>query len=200
MDLIQPLNVGIFLYDEVEVLDFAGPYEVFSTTMRNKENLFNVKTISENGNAIYARHGLKVLPDLSLQEANNLDILIIPGGCGVDEIENFNKEVFQWIKIQKRKLKILASVCTGAFLLAESGLLNGRKATTHWMDIQRLQNDYPQIEVLRHVRFVDEGDIITAAGISAGIDMSLFIVAKLFGYSIAANTAKRMEYAIDFKI
>lgn len=191
------MKVGIFLYNEVEVLDFAGPYEVFSTAVSNGVHLFEVVTISESGGIICTHKGLKVLTDLCIDEASDLDILIIPGGYGIDNNEIKNIRLLQWLRLQKNRVKILASVCTGAFLLAEAGLLNHRKATTHRMDIQRLQDEYTHIDVLNDVRFVDEGDIITAAGISAGIDMSLYIVATLFDPDIAANTAKRMEYSFN---
>jgi len=191
---MRKTKLGIFLYNEVEVLDFAGPYEVFSTTVSNGVHLFEVVTISESGGIISTHKGLKVLTDFSIDEVSDLDILIIPGGYGIDNNEIKNIRLLQWLRLQKDRVKILASVCTGAFLLAEAGLLTHRKATTHWMDTERLQQEYHSIEVQKDIRFVDEGDIITAAGISAGIDMSLHIVAKLHGHSIAATTAKRMEY------
>ena len=109
-----------------------------------------------------------------------------------------NKVVLDWIIEQYKKVKYLASVCTGALLLAECGILNNKKATTHWMDIYRLEHDYPKIEVIRNTKFVDEGNIFTSGGISAGINMSFHIVSRLFGVEVAKNTAKRMEYDIDF--
>lgn len=197
--MTKMINVGILLFNEVEVLDFAGPFEVFSIAQRGNEKLFNVITISENGEIIRARNGLKIQPDTSFNHELNLDILIIPGGYGAEEIEIKNKKVINWIKSQKEKVKIIASVCTGAFLLAESGLLDNKKATAHWMDISRLENDYPKINVIKNTRFVDESDIITSGGISSGINMSLHIITKLFGLQIAEITAKRMEYDIDIE-
>jgi transcriptional regulator GlxA family with amidase domain len=181
----KKIKVGIFLFNEVEVLDFAGPFEVFSLTSKNNEKLFEVLTIGETGELISARNGLKVLPMANFKDKLNLDILIIPGGYGAEEIEIKNQNTINWIKEQKDKVKILASVCTGAFLLAESGILDNKSATTHWMDIDRLENEYPKIRVIKNLKFVDEGN------------MSFHIIKRLFGVEIAKSTAKRMEYDIE---
>lgn len=191
------IKVGIYVFNEVEVLDFAGPFEVFSLTKNGDKQLFEVVVIGETNEPISARNGLKILPAATFNDNLSLDILIIPGGYGAEEIEIKNKIVIDWINAQQNKVKILASVCTGALLLAECGILNYKKATTHWMDIDRLEHDYPKIEVVRNIKFVDEGKIITSGGISAGIDMSFHIVRRLFGTEIAKNTAKRMEYNIE---
>lgn len=181
----------------MEVLDFAGPFEVFSLTEQNKKKLFNVITISEKNELLSARNGLKVHSDYQFDNHPELDILIIPGGYGAEHIEIKNQLLLSWIKEQKPNLQILASVCTGALLLAECGLLDGKKATTHWMDLDRLENEYPKVEVIRGVKYVDANEIVTSAGISAGINMSFHIVKRLSSLEIAADTAKRMEYDID---
>lgn len=197
--ITKMINVGILIFNEVEVLDFAGPFEVFSIATKDNEKLFKVITINEDGELIHARNGLKIQPDVSFNHEPDLDILIIPGGYGAEEIEIKNKKVINWIKVQKEKVKILASVCTGAFLLAESGVLDNKKATTHWMDISRLENEYPKINVIKDTRFVDESDVFTSGGISSGINMSFHIIKKLFGAQISEMTAKRMEYDIDIE-
>ncbi|MBY9082468.1 DJ-1/PfpI family protein [Paenibacillus sp. HN-1] len=125
-----------------------------------------------------------------------LFILIIPGGYGAEKIEIHNSAVIQWIQEQFTKVELLASVCTGAFLPAEAGLLEGKSATTHWMDIDRLASEYPDVKVLSNKRYVDEGRVITSGGISSGILMSLHVIRRLIGEEIALNTAKRMEYDI----
>lgn len=192
------LTVGIFIFNEVEVLDFAGPFEVFSLARNVKgEKLFHVVTIAERSEVIVARNGLKLLPMAVFDDNIAFDILIIAGGYGAEEIEIKNKAVLHWIKAQKEKVKVLASVCTGAFLLAECGLLNNRKATTHWLDVDKLSNDYPLIEVKRNIKYIDEEDIITSGGISAGINMSFYLIKKLYGIEVAKETAKRMEYEIE---
>ncbi len=191
------IKVGIFIFNEVEVLDFAGPFEVFSLVEKHKNKLFEVITIGQNEETISARNGLLVKPNVTFETCPKLDILIIPGGYGADQIEIKNETTLAWIKEQYPKVSLLASVCTGAFLLAECGLLRHKKATTHWMDTLLLAKKYPKISVLENVKFIEQGNIITAGGISAGINMSFYIVQKLFGKEIAAFTAKRMEYDIN---
>lgn len=191
------VKVGIFLFNEVEVLDFAGPFEVFSIASKDNQKLFQVDTIGETGELISARNGLKVLPKVRIEDCPPYDILIIPGGYGAEEIEIRNPVVIDWIKEQKGKVQILASVCTGAFLLAEAGILDHKRATSHWMDLDRLEKEYPKVNVVRDVKFMDEDAVITSGGISAGISMSFHIVKRLFGLEVAKSTAKRMEYDID---
>lgn len=189
-------SVGIFLFNEVEVLDFAGPFEVFSITKVHEEKPFTVYTVSQNGEMITARNGLKVKPDYSIEDLPPVDILIIPGGKGARENEVKNDIIINWVRQQMKEVKLMTSVCTGALLLAKAGLLEGLKATTHWASIQTFKKDFPNVEVMENVKFVDEGHIITSAGISAGINMSFHIVKNLLGVEIAEETAKNMEYDI----
>ncbi|EEL55731.1 ThiJ/PfpI domain protein [Bacillus cereus Rock4-2] len=190
-------SVGIFLFNEVEVLDFAGPFEVFSVTEVNEEKTFTVYTVSENGEMITARNGLKVQPDYSIENLPPVDILIIPGGLGARKYEMKNEIVIKWIRQQMKEVKLMTSVCTGALLLAKAGLLEGLKATTHWASIEKFKNEFQNVEVIENVKFVDEGHIITSAGISAGINMAFHIVKNLLGVHVAEDTAKRMEYDIS---
>lgn len=197
--MINKWSVGIFIFNEVEVLDFAGPFEVFSVTEVHEEKPFTVYTVSQNGEMITARNGLKVQPDYSIEDLPPVDILIIPGGKGVRENEVKNDIIINWVRQQMKEVKLMTSVCTGALLLAKAGLLEGLKATTHWASIQTFKKDYPNVEVMENVKFVDEGHIITSAGISAGINMSFHIVKNLLGVEIAEETAKSMEYDIDLQ-
>ncbi|WP_242275777.1 DJ-1/PfpI family protein [Bacillus cereus group sp. BfR-BA-01445] len=197
--MMNKWSVGIFLFNDVEVLDFAGPFEVFSVTEANEEKPFTVYTVSQNGEMITARNGLKVKPDYSIENLPPIDILIIPGGLGAREYEIKNEVVIKWIRQQMKEVKLMTSVCTGALLLAKAGLLEGVKATTHWASIQIFKKDFPNVEVIENVKFVDEGHIITSAGISAGINMSFHIVKNLLGVEIAEETAKSMEYDIDLQ-
>jgi transcriptional regulator GlxA family with amidase domain len=192
-------SVGIFLFNEVEVLDFAGPFEVFSVTEVNGEKPFTVYTVSENGEMITARNGLKVQSDYSIENLPPVDILIIPGGLGARKYEIKNEIVIKWIRQQMKEVKLMTSVCTGALLLAKAGLLEGLKATTHWASIEKFKNEFQNVEVIENVKFVDEGHIITSAGISAGINMAFHIVKNLLGVHVAEDTAKRMEYDISFQ-
>ncbi|MCD2367660.1 DJ-1/PfpI family protein [Bacillus sp. BS3(2021)] len=194
-------SVGLLLFDEVEVLDFAGPFEVFSVTAGTGgggERPFDVKTVSESGSEVKARNGLKVIPDFSIENAPRFDILIIPGGPGARNHEIHNQRVISWIKEASASAELLLSVCTGSLLLAEAGLLNGKSATTHWASYNRLEQEYPEVRVIREVKFVDEGHIVTSGGISAGINMSFHIVKRLLGEETALQTAKRMEYDSPF--
>lgn len=190
-------RVGIFLFDDVEVLDFAGPFEVFSVTeIENGQQPFVVETVSEKGDLVIATNGLKVQPDYSFDNVPRFDILIILGGLGAREREMNNDNAINWITNQMKTVQLMTSVCTGALLLAKAGLLNGKMATTHQASLERLKKEFPQVEVQREVKFVDEGNIITSGGISAGINMSFHIVKRLLGSEVAQNTAKIMEYEI----
>ncbi|PRY82721.1 DJ-1/PfpI family protein [Alkalibacterium olivapovliticus] len=188
-------TVGILLFDDVEVLDFAGPYEVLSVTEdENTDKLFNVVTISEKGQLIRARNGLKVEPDYHFDNHPELDIVVVPGGYGAREVESKNPVVVEWVKQQNDRVQKMTSVCTGSFILGEAGLLDGKSATTHWTALDRMEKAFPNVTVKRDVKFVDQGHLITSAGISAGIEMALHLVAVLYGKETAANTAKHMEY------
>jgi transcriptional regulator GlxA family with amidase domain len=193
-------TIGIYLYDNIEVLDFAGPFEVFSTAQRLRammsfdpgNRLFNVVTVAEKKEEIVARGGLQVKPMYGIEYHPNLDVLIIPGG--VIESEMNKAHIISWIVATAGRADIVASVCTGVFLLAKAGLLDGMTVTTHWQDIPELRESFPAITVKEGVRWVDENHILTSAGISAGIDMSLHLVDRLAGREHALKTAKQMDY------
>ncbi|SCW82045.1 DJ-1/PfpI family protein [Paenibacillus tianmuensis] len=199
-------SVGIFVFNDVEVLDFAGPFEVFSVTEYSDQDMdtpesnpFLVKLVSETGELIHACNGLKVQPDYSFDNAPHFDILVIPGGIGAREKEIYNEKVIQWISQRMGNVELMLSVCTGALLLAKAGLLNGKMATTHWASCDRLENEFPAVTVKRNVKFVDEGNIVTSGGISAGINMSFHVVKRLLGSEVARTTAKIMEYDITIE-
>lgn len=195
----KKINVGILIFNEVEVLDFAAPFEVFSITesVPDNEKIFNVFTVSETDQIISARNGLLVKPVYSFDSSPEIDVLIIPGGYGAEEIEIHNRVLLDWIKKMSLEVQVTASVCTGAFLLAEAGVISEHVVTTHWMDLSRLQAGYPKLKVVGNRKFVDQGNILTAAGISSGIELSLYLVKKFCGSSVAENTARRMEYSGD---
>ncbi len=193
------INVGIYIFNDVEVLDFAGPFEVFSTATRVKarsdaelQYLFNVFTIGEKMSPIYARGGLQVVPKYHIADHPEINLLIIPGGIVNDELKK--NHLISWIAASSDIADITASVCTGAFLLAKAGLLESKAATTHWEDINDFRSMFPGIEIKKDVRWVDEGRIVTAAGISAGIDMSLHIVSRVMDKDLAVRTARQMEF------
>ncbi len=189
-------KVGILIFNEVEVLDMAGPFEVFSLAEwgETREKIFKVYTIAKSKELIVARNGLKVQPDYDFEDAPDVDILIVPGGYGAEEVERYDKKTINWLQNKMKQVDIMASVCTGAFLLAEAGILDGKEATTHWMDLDRLEKEYPRVRVLRDEKYVDASPVITSGGISAGINMSFYIMGKLIGTDIVRKTARRMEY------
>jgi len=191
-------TVGILIFDDVEVLDFCGPFEVFSVARPDGEDsdesrLFNVVTIAEEDRIITCRGGLLVKPHTTIENHPPLDILVVPGGLGTRR-ERKNQRLLDWIVRQDQQTRLTTSVCTGAFLLAERGLLDHLHATTHWNSVEWMRNTYPTIEMVADARVVDEGHIITSAGISAGIDMSLHVVSRLYGVEAAEWTARQMEY------
>ncbi|MES2742728.1 MAG: DJ-1/PfpI family protein [Pseudomonadota bacterium] len=192
-------TIGIFVFDQVEVLDFAGPYEVFTCASRAMARLtphapapFKVVTIGCGAAMLRARAGLSVLPEASFGDAPALDVLIVPGG--VVEAELVKPEVIAWIGAMAGRCELVASVCTGALLLAQAGLLDGKHATTHWDDIDQLRSMFPRVNVDPGRRWIDQGQVVTSAGISAGIDMSLYLVERLAGRALALATARLMEY------
>jgi transcriptional regulator GlxA family with amidase domain len=192
------ITVAIYVFPDVEVLDFAGPYEVFTTASRvyqrrnpGADDLFRVLTVTAEDGLVRARAGLAVQADYRLEAHPAMDVLIIPGG--VVDAELVRPEVIRWIAEQTAHTRLTASVCTGAFLLAQAGLLDGRTVTTHWEDMAELRTRYPALTVKEDCRWVDEGEIVTSGGISAGIDMSLHLVARLAGRELAVATARQME-------
>lgn len=193
------MNIGIFVFPVVEILDFAGPYEVFTTAARMHARahpaaspLFKVFTIAERREALAARADFPVQPDFAINDHPPLDLLIVAGGV-VDQPLG-SRAVIDWIGAEATRCRIVASVCTGAFLLAEAGLLKGRRATTHWEDIPDLRARHPGISIIENTRWIDEGAIVTSAGISAGIDMSLHLVSRLADMELAIRTARQMEF------
>lgn len=178
-------TMAFYLQDGVEVLDFAGPMEVFAYAG------YKIFTVSKTKDPIISQGILKILPDYDLSDAPDADVLVFFGGNSGDAFAD--KELINWVK-NRKNVKYHFSVCTGAFMLAGSGILDGLKATTFHNSLDDLQQGFPKIDVLREVRFVDNGKVITTAGISAGIDGALHMVAKLQGFAQAKRVAYIMEY------
>jgi transcriptional regulator GlxA family with amidase domain len=198
-------KVAILMFDDVEVLDFAGPFEVFAVTAElNKGDSiqdsfaarpFTVFTVAENPGAVSARNGLSINPDCTISDCPLPDILIVPGGIGTRKLID-NSAVINWIETCSQTAELVLSVCTGSLLLAKAGLLEGLAATTHHKALELLRELAPNTTVIENQRFVDNGKIITSGGIAAGIDMSLYVVSKLLGKQQADRTAEYMEYKI----
>ncbi len=190
----RPRNVAILIFNEVEVLDFCGPFEVFSVTgRRDNSNPFNVYTVAEKEQPILARNRLSVNPSYTIQDCPGPDILVVPGGLGTRK-EMHNPILIDWIRSSSQKAELILSVCTGALLLAKAGLLEGLAATTHHGAIELLREVAPHTTIQANKRIIDNGRIIVSAGISAGIDMSLYVVSKLLGGEHGIETAQYMEY------
>lgn len=187
------MNIGIYIYDQAEVLDFSGPFEVFSVANRLANLGWNIWLVAEEKSLIEARGVFQVKPHYSIQNVPELDVLIVVGGVHSDELRK--TEVINWIRKTTEKTQITASVCTGAFLLPEAGLLDGLEVTTHWKNILDLQRNYPNLRVRKGIRWIEQGKLFTAAWISAGIEMSLELVSRLAGAELAERTARQMEYA-----
>jgi transcriptional regulator GlxA family with amidase domain len=196
-----PWNVGILIFDGVEVLDFAGPFEVFSRTRlvagldsrRSDDDApLRVFTVAQSGAEIVATGGLRVVPHHGLDNAPPIDLLVVPGGFGTRPLLESEK-VITWIADTAASAQRVTSVCTGALLLAKAGLLSGKRATTHWGAYDSLAEVDDTIEVDRGARFVEDG-VITSAGVAAGIDMAFAVVESLFGREVADDTARYIEY------
>lgn len=189
-------NVAIMIFDDVEILDFCGPYEVFGVSrdyQDAKTHLFNVYTIAEKDAPVITANGMSVNPAYTLENCPKPDILLIPGGNGTRREMN-NTHITGWVAELAPQTELVLSVCTGALILANAQLLEGLSATTYHTAFDLLQELEPNVTLKRGERFVDNGHVVTSAGISAGIDMSLYIVARLHGIEQARWTAAHMEY------
>lgn len=186
------MNIGIYIYDEAEVLDFSGPFEVFSTAKRFETKDWNIWLLSESASTVLARGHFPINAHYTIDDHPHLDLLVVVGG---DHTQEFTKpNVTEWIKRVDQASKITASVCTGAFFLAQAGLLDHLDVTTHWEDIPELSRAFPKLNVVKEKRWVVSGKYVTSGGISAGIDMSLGLVAKLHSQELAERVTLQMEY------
>ncbi|OGP90562.1 MAG: hypothetical protein A2157_07120 [Deltaproteobacteria bacterium RBG_16_47_11] len=194
-------NVGILIFNDVEVLDFAGPFEVFSRTRlvpglesrRSEESApFRVFTVAKTVTPVTATGGLQVIPEFTFSDAPPIDLLVVPGGLGTRPLLS-DQETLGWIKQVATKAKKVTSVCTGSLLLVKSDLLNNRRATTHWGALDILQSLNKSVQVERDRRVVDDG-IITSAGVASGIDMAFYVVETLYGREVADETARYIEF------
>jgi len=198
---MEKCNVGILIFKDVEVLDFAGPFEVFSRTRltpgvesrRSEESApFLVFTVAKDGAPVITTGGLKVIPEFTFNNAPPIDLLVLPGGLGTRPLLA-DQETLNWIRQIATKAKKVTSVCTGSLLLAKCDLLKNRRATTHWAILDLLQSLDKSVKVERDRRVVDDG-IITSAGVASGIDMAFYVVETLYGREVADDTARYIEF------
>jgi len=193
-------RVGIVLFENIEVLDFSGPFEVFSVTRLDEERRreepspFEVLLVAEKNDLVVTTGGMKVIPDHTFESCPKIDILVVPGGWGTRK-ELKNPTMLNWLRIRASEVETLTSVCTGSMLLGFAGLLDGHHATTHWRSLDWMRESFPSVTVAYDKHVVEDGRIITSAGISAGIDMALKVVERYCGEDIARATARHMEYS-----
>ncbi len=187
-------TVGIFVFPDVEVLDFCGPFEAFSVAGREiVPGSFRVLTVAEHAGPVLARNGLSVNPHHTFADAPPIDLLIVPGGMGTRPLMHV-PAVLEWIAHRAAQAELVLSVCTGALLLAKAGLLAGLEATTHHGALDLLRASAPETRVRDDARYVDNGRVVTSAGVAAGIDMSFHVIDRLLGRDAALATARHIEY------
>jgi transcriptional regulator GlxA family with amidase domain len=190
----QTRNVGIVLFDDVELLDYCGPCEVFAVAARDADPPpLAIFTAASRPGPVTPRSGPTVNPHYVFEQCPRCDLLVVPGGWGTRR-EMHNPVLIDWIRQRAGEAELVLSVCTGSLLLAKAGLLDGLEATTHHRALDLLRQTAPRTTVREGCRFVDNGKIVTSAGIAAGIDAALHVVARLLGLDHAENTARYMEY------
>ncbi|AJW42597.1 ThiJ/PfpI family protein [Rhodococcus sp. B7740] len=190
-------SIAIVLFDDVEVLDACGPFEVFSVANRVADRAgsarpFEVSLVGIDDRPVVARGGMRIGVDTTIDDPRAYDVVVIPGGV-IDAVEK-NARVLEWLQRTRPGAELVASVCTGAFVLAAAGLLDTRPVTTHWEDLEQLSARWPALVVHEAVRYIDHGDLATSAGISAGLDLALHLVARWAGADHALATASQMDY------
>ena len=188
----KTIVVGIVLYPDAEELDWAGPYEVFSMAALGQDQM-QVVTIAQSKDPVRCSKGLRVLPDHSFEDAPALDVVVVPGGAG-SRSEMENPTLLAWLQEIAPACSWVTSVCTGSMILTKAGLTKGCQITTHWGCIEELRKHAIDSEVLERIRYVRDGRLVTSAGVSAGIDMSLWVVGQMFSPEHARNTQRMMEY------
>jgi transcriptional regulator GlxA family with amidase domain len=189
----QPLRIGILVFDDAEELDVVGPYDVLTAWAQVSQLRPEVVTFSAGGTGVRLAKGLRLLPDTSIDELGPLHLLVHPGGQGTRRLA-VDSDHLAWVRGMRQSTPLLASVCTGALVYAAAGLLAGRPATTHWHAFDELAELDPSVLVDTEARFVDDGDIVTSAGVSAGIDMALHLVARLESVSAARWVRRAIQY------
>lgn len=187
------IKIGIALFDDAEELDFAGPWEVFTMASNIRPGAHEVMLVAEADAPIRCAKGMRVLPDVTFANCPKLDVILIPGGQGTRrEVEN--KPLLEWIAKTAKDCQWVTSVCTGALLLTAAGPARGKRVTTHWAFVETLRARKEAAEVLEDVRYVRDGNVVTAAGVSAGIDMALWLTGQLHTPDFARQVQRAMEY------
>ncbi|MBQ4877932.1 DJ-1/PfpI family protein [Pseudoalteromonas luteoviolacea] len=186
------MEIGIFIYNGVESMDFCGPLEVFTTASRISKRPINVSLIAPSNSPIRARGDLSINPHFCIHGHPRFDLLIVAGGK-LDRVID-NQAVLDWLAETATHTRHCASICSGVFLFAKAGLIEGKTVTTHWQCIEELSQKYPHLSVINDKRFVTDQNFTSSAGVASGIDMSLDMVKKRFGFDVARKTAHQMDY------
>jgi transcriptional regulator GlxA family with amidase domain len=191
-------TIGILIFDDAEELDFVGPYEVFTMTNEviaraGKPKPHDVFLVAEQDRAITCAKGMRVLPHATTAACPSLDVLLVPGGQGTRR-EVKNEALLAWIAKVATGCTWITSVCTGALLLTAAGPARGKRVTTHWGFVEQLRARNEAAEVLERIRYVRDGNVVTAAGVSAGIDMALWLVGQMHDPALARAVQRAMEY------
>ena len=183
-------TIGIILFNDAEELDWAGPWEVLTAAAKDGDRVI---TVAETLEPVRCAKGLRVLPDHSFDDAPDLDIILVPGGMG-SRVEMNNDAMISYVTGQAAKTEWTTSVCTGSFILWAAGLLEGKRATTHWAAIDELLGHAPDLDLDRDARWVIDGNVVSAAGVSAGIDMALWLVGQIYDIQHARDTQRYIQY------
>jgi transcriptional regulator GlxA family with amidase domain len=187
------LRIGILIFDDAEELDFVGPYEVFTMARQLKADGSEVLLVAERDAPVTCAKGMRVLPHATTADCGKLDILLVPGGQGTRrEVEN--TALLRWIADTAKTATWITSVCTGAMLLTAAGPAKGKQVTTHWAFVETLRARNEAAQVLEHFRYVQDGNVVTSAGVSAGIDMALWLVGQIHDIPFARAVQRGMEY------
>ena len=196
---MEKKRVGIVLFEDIEVLDFCGPFEVFAVVRFNEEKRreeaspFEVCLVAEHPEPVTTSGNMQVIPHYTFENCPPLHVLVVPGGWGARRELN-NPTMLEWLRVRAAEVETLTAVCTGSMLLGFAGLLNGLHATTHWRSLDWMRESFPEVTVEFHKHVVEDGSVVTSAGISAGIDLALKVVARYCGEGIARATARHLEY------
>ncbi len=183
---------GILFFEGTEELDAVGPWEVFTMASKERDDIA-VVSISERGGTVTCNKGMRIVMDHSIADAPKLDVLLVPGGMGT-RTEVDNPALLSWIAEVAKDCQWVTSVCTGSLLLAEAGPAAGKRITTHWGAIEMVRKRGKAGEVLENVRYVRDGNVVSSAGVSAGIDMSLWLIGEMYGPAFARKVQRNMEY------
>ena len=187
------ISIGLLLFEDAEELDFVGPWEVFTAAIMGREAGDRVFTVSERGELVRCAKGLRVLPDYTFADSPAMNVVLVPGGQGTRR-EMTNEPLLEWLRPVGEACDWVTSVCTGVLLTHASGLARGKTLTTHWSAIDLLRERAPDATVLDDVRYVQDGNVVSAAGVSAGIDMALWLVGQLWSEDHARATQRYIQY------